>query len=118
MEENVVSPRKVWEVQCKIKGKELATISHRTETRFSFWDRIKILFGMPVFIKTTIYTNVEAVPIFGSEEDVTFVPNLIMEKYSIKFANWLIKKINGNDKNRITDELFNTTNNSGTHTIS
>lgn len=57
----------------------LDVVYHCTTTRFSFWDRIKILLGKPVIVDSEIYTLNEEVVILGSQSK-SYVPVLIPKK--------------------------------------
>lgn len=53
-----------------INGREFEygdVVIHTTYTRFSFWDRIKILFGKQVTIQSEIYCQEPIVSVMGSE---------------------------------------------------
>lgn len=53
-------------------------IHHTTDTRFSFWDRIKILLGKTVYINSEIYCK-EEVSVVASEAN-THVARLLPSK--------------------------------------
>lgn len=42
-------------------------VIHNTMTRFSFWDRIRILFGKTVHIQSDIYCKEDVVSVMGAE---------------------------------------------------
>lgn len=60
-------PEKSFRVTEKITGKKLEVIFHKTETRFSFIDRLKILLGARLVVASQIYTSEEKVNVIGSK---------------------------------------------------
>lgn len=56
-------------------------IHHKTTTEFSFWDRIKILFGAKLVIKSELFTGHEFCIIHGSDA-TSYVEPLIRKRNS------------------------------------
>ena len=48
----------------------MSEITHASKLRFSLWQRIKILFGRPVYYQATVYLADENFSIVGSERYV------------------------------------------------
>ena len=60
-----------------IDGKEieyLDVIYHTVTTRFSFWDRIRILFGKEAITRSELYTQHEWCKVVGSEAKTHVMP--------------------------------------------
>lgn len=54
----------------EVNGKEvrhLEVLYHNTKTTFSFWDRVRILFGRQVVVSSRIYTMNESVDVVAVE---------------------------------------------------
>jgi len=54
-------------------------VIHTTTTFLGFWDRIKVLFGKPVIVQSSIYCKEPVVSVMGSEARTT-VPRFIQRK--------------------------------------
>lgn len=60
-----------------IKHKEI--IHHNSKTKFSWKDRLRILFGQPSIIKTEIFTMNDEITVLASRV-TTFVPKIIPKR--------------------------------------
>lgn len=52
----------------------LDVIYHTTTAKFTFWDRVRILFGKPLTISSSIYTKNTEILVSGSEAITSVEP--------------------------------------------